>query len=149
MNGNIFVKLNKKKYNPDIESKLNQLENNRTTTKFNLSKTIYNPITGVIPDKLNSQKDLILQKDNIKIDIKSLVLVKENERLQQNENFKPVKTKVINNNVIQNSSDLPIINNDYIKTYNELKNDKQPKTINNQNNYDNILGGLKDLGIIK
>ena len=148
MNDNIFVKLNKKKYNPDIESKLNQLENNRTTIKFNLSKTIYNPITGVIPDKLNSQKDLILQKDNIKIDIKSLVLVKENERLQQNESFKPVKTKVINNNVIQNSNDQPI-NNDYIKTYNELKNDKQPKTINNQNNYDNILDGLKDLGIIK
>jgi hypothetical protein len=150
MNSNIFVKLNKKKYNPDIESKLNELENHRTTTKFNLSKTIYNPITGVIPDKLNSQKDLILQKDNQKVDIKSLVLVKENERLQQNESFKPVKTKVINSpntNIIQNLNNQSI-NNDYIKTYNDLKNDKQPK-INNQNNYDNILVGLKDLGIIK
>lgn len=154
MNNNIFIKLNKQKYNPDIEPKLNNLENERISTKFNLSKTIYNPITGVIPEKLNSQNDLFLQKDNLKIDIKSLVLEKENERTYQDETFKPIKTKVINNiiqpsnNMIQNSSN-QLRNNDYIKTYNELKNETQPKITTNQNNYDNILIGLKDLGIIK
>jgi hypothetical protein len=148
MNSNIFVKLNKKKFNPDIEPKLNCLENERINTKFNLNKTIYNPITGVIPSKINSQNDLVLDKDNTKIDIKSLVLKKENERNQQDEILKPVKTKVVNKpieniNVISNNT-----NNDYIKTYNELKNEN-PSKLPKQNNYDNILDSLKELGIIK
>lgn len=146
MNNNIFIKLNKKKYNPDIESKLSILDNERTNTKFNTSKVIYNPITGVIPEKLNSQSDLVLQRDKTSIDIKSLVLQKENERIKQNELYKPIKTKVVNNS-IQNSNKED--NNEYIKTYNELKTNSQPKHTINQNNYDNILVGLKDLGIIK
>ncbi len=150
MNNNIFIKLNNKKFNPDIELKLNSLENERTKTKFNLNKTIYNPITGVIPQKINSQNDLILEKETIKSDIKSLVIEKENERKQQNELFKPIKTKVINN-TLDNSNKLPKenINNDYLKTYDELKNSAKPNTSINLNNYDNILVGLKELGIIK
>jgi hypothetical protein len=150
MNNNIFVKLNKKKYNPDIEPKLNNLENERIQTKFNLNKIIYNPITGVIPVKINSQNDLILEKDNIKIDIKSLVLEKENERKLQNELFKPIKTKVINNN-IDNSNKISKenLNNDYLKTYDELKNGTILNINVDQKNYDNILVGLKELGIIK
>lgn len=151
MNNNIFVKLNKKKYNPDIESKLNNLENERTKTKFDLNKTIYNPITGIIPQKINSQNDLIIEKETAKIDIKSLVIEKENERKQQNDLFKPIKTKVINNN-IENSNKLSKdnSNNDYLKTYDELKNGTQiNNNVINRNNYDNILDGLKELGIIK
>jgi hypothetical protein len=146
MNNNIFVKLNKKKYNPDIEPKLNNLENERSQTKFNLNKTIYNPITGVIPQKINSQNDLILVKDNNKIDIKSLVLEKENERKQQNDLFKPIKTKVINN---IDKSPKENLNNDYLKTYDELKHGAHTNKSVNQDNYDNILVGLKELGIIK
>jgi glutamate mutase epsilon subunit len=150
MNNNIFVKLNKKKYNPDIETKLNSLENERTQTKFDLNKIIYNPITGIIPQQINSQNDLIIEKETIKSDIKSLVLEKENERQLQNSLFKPIKTKVISNN-IDNSNKICLdnSNNDYLKTYNELKNGTQ--LINNikVNNYDNILTGLKELGIIK
>ena len=145
MNDNIFIKLNKNKFNPDIEIKLNSLENERSNTKFNLNKQIYNPITNIIPQKINCQNDLILEKDNTKIDIKSLVLKKENERNQQNDLFKPVKTKVINNSVENTNL---VSNNDYIKTYNELKNEPT-SNIPKQNNYDNILNGLKDLGIIK
>lgn len=151
MNNNIFVKNNNKKYNPDIEPKLNSLESERTQIKFELNKTIYNPITGIIPQKINSQNDLILEKDTIKIDIKSLVLEKENERKQQNDLFKPIKTKIINNN-LENSNKLPKdnSNNDYLKTYDELKNGTQiNNNVINQNNYDNILVGLKELGIIK
>ena len=74
-------------------------------------------------------------------------LIKENERSKQNELYKPVKTKIVNNPI--QSSTVSVNNNDYIKTYNELKNENQPKNTTNQNNYDNILIGLKDLGIIK
>ncbi len=156
MNNNIFIKLNKNKYNPDIESKLNNISQERTQTKFNLSKTIYNPITGVIPDKLNTQNDLVLQKDKHIVDIKSLISQKEFERAEQNEIYKPIKTKIVNN-IIQDSNNLvkddsfkndSFKNNDYIKTYNELKHIIPPTNIN-QNNYNNILGDLKDLGIIK
>ena len=147
MNNNIFIKLNKKKYNPDIESKLNNVSNERTQIKFNLSKTIYNPITGIIPDKLISQNDLILQHDKSNIDIKALVSLKENERLEQNELCKPIKTKIINNTLIENQNLNKNVKNDYIKTYNELKNGDiiQKKS---DYNYNNILSDLKDLGII-
>ena len=50
------------------------------------------------------------------------------------------------NNSIENTN--IISNNDYIKTYNELKNEPIAQ-IQKQHNYDNILNGLKDLGIIK
>lgn len=154
MNNNIFIKLNKNKCNPDIENKLNILSNERDNTKFNLSKTIYNPITGIIPQKLNSQNDLFLKNDTSNIDINLLIIKKENERKDQNELYKPMKTKIVNNN-IQNSDNIVSTdkisqdnNNNYIKTYNELKNGKQ-QIKNNimDNNYDNILSGLKDLGI--
>lgn len=164
MNNNVFVKLNNKKFNPDIESKLNFLSNERKETKFNLSKTIYNPITGVIPQKLNSQKDLYLDKDNSNIDVKSLVLEKENERKEQNELYKPLKTKIVNNtsnnldilptekilqnNNVSNEAITIEIKNDYIKTYHELKNGKQIKDNFDTKDYDNLLSGLKDLGII-
>ena len=145
MNNNIFVKLNKKKYNPDIESKLSNLNNERVQTKYNLSKTIYNPITGIIPNQLNTQNDLMLQKDKCfnSVDIKTLITHKEAERDQQNKLYKPIKTKVINNTG-QVSND-----NENVKSYTELKNTSQPKNEINQNNYNNILEGLKDLGIIK
>jgi hypothetical protein len=62
MNNNVFIKLNKKKFNPDIENKLNNLSNDRNDTKFILSKTIYNPITNIIPQKITCQNDLIIKK---------------------------------------------------------------------------------------
>jgi hypothetical protein len=138
MNNNVFIKNNKNKFNPDVETKLKCVSNDRKQTKFTLNKTIYNPITGVVPTKIESQKDLVLEKDN-KIDIKKLVLQKEAERLQQNELYKSTTTaKIIN----------PQTNKDEcIKTYTELKyiEKKNP----NDEKYNNILSGLKDLGIIK
>jgi hypothetical protein len=138
MNNNIFIKNNKNKFNPDVEIKLKSVNNDREQTKFTLNKTIYNPITGVVPTKIESQKDLVLEKDN-KIDIKKLVLQKEAERLQQNELYKSGATaKIINP---------PANKDECIKTYTELKyiEKKNP----NDEKYNNILSGLKDLGIIK
>lgn len=143
MENNIFIKLKKDKYNPDIESKMKNVENERGTTKFNLSNTIYNPITGIIPSQVNNISDLVLEKDNslCKNDIQQLILQKESERSNQDNIYKPVKTKVINNNT-QN------ISTNYIESFEDLKKDSINKQQTN-NNYCNILDGLKDLGIIK
>ena len=151
MENNIFVKMKRNKYNPDIENKLKGKEIERENTEFNLSKSIYNPITGVIPNEIRSNQDLILQKDLTysTSDIKKLILEKENERIEQDTRYKPIKTKVINNSPENDNN----IKNNYIETYNELKNssnNNKKEQINNieKKNYNSILDGLKDLGII-
>jgi hypothetical protein len=135
MENNIFVKNKREKFNPDVENKLKGKETERTNTKFNLTTSIYNPITGIIPSQIQSNNDLILQKDSsISMnDIKKLIMDKECERNSQDINFKPVKTKVINNN--PNTTN----RTNYIQTYEDLNKEK----------YNNILDGLKNLGIIK
>lgn len=168
MENNIFFKLKKEKFNPDIEPRLKNKEVERTNTSFEMSNLIYNPITGVVPNKINSVNDLILCKDDAldKIDIKRLINEKEKERTSQDNTYKPIQTKVINNNPAyqqqtngtssgssQEPSQQQVNMKNYIETYEELKRGSQNKAhqqINNRgNNYDNILEGLKDLGIIK
>jgi hypothetical protein len=171
MENNIFIKLKKDKHNPDIENKLKQIENERDTTTFTMVNNIYNPITGIIPSQINNNKDLILEKDKIigKNEIQNLILLKETERNNQDNIYKPTKTKVINNNLSNNNLsnnnlsnnnlsnnkvilNEPPIRSNYIETFEDLKKgayNKQSKNISNSNNYNNILDGLKDLGIIK
>ena len=154
MEKNIFMKTINNKYNPDINDKITQKSNERSNTTFNLSTNIYNPITGIIPSSVKSNKDLILEKDKqlSSVDIKTLILKKEQERLEQNQILKPIKTKVIANSIpIQ-----PTINNteqpdrtNYIKTFEDLKHGSNNNKNITPKKYDNILDGLKDLGIIK
>jgi hypothetical protein len=146
MENNIFFKnKNKDKFNPDIDNKLKTKEDERTENIFTSSKTIYNPITGVIPTNIKCANDLILKTENNKVDIKKLIMEKENERLSQDNLYKPIKTKTTNDTIVNNNS------KNYIETFNELK--RSTNTINKENNndskYNNILEGLKDLGIIK
>lgn len=146
MENNIFFKnKNKDKFNPDIDNKLKIKEDERTENIFTSSKTIYNPITGVIPTNIKCANDLILKTENNKVDIKKLIMEKENERLSQDNLYKPIKTKTTNDTIVNNNSKT------YIETFNELK--QSTNTINKENNndskYNNILEGLKDLGIIK
>ena len=139
MENNIFFKQSKIKYNPDINNKFETKEQERSNNNFTLSNTIYNPITGIVPSTVKTNKDLILENNSNKLskdDIKKLILQKENERLEQNAQLKPVKTKIINNNVEDTSG------------CNDTFRVTKP-TINKNNNYNNILDGLKDLGIIK
>ena len=166
MENNIFVKIKRDKFNPDVENKLKGKETERTNTKFNLTKSIYNPITGIIPSQIQSNNDLILNKDcSYSVhDIKKLIMDKESERIAQDKHFKPIKTKVINNNlnIIETTNTNTNTNTNttnrtnYIQTYEELKkgsNDtknEHSKNINqNKEKYNNILDGLKDLGIIR
>jgi hypothetical protein len=154
MENNIFIKMKKEKFNPDIEPKLKNKEVERDNTKFEMSNLIYNPITGIIPEKINNINDLVICKDNSldKVDIKKLILEKEKERSNQDNQYKPVQTKVINNNPVVQSNKINSTQN-YIETYEELKRGSQNKSNqqsdNKVKNYDNILEGLKDLGIIK
>ena len=154
MENNIFFRQKKDKYNPDIGNKLNEKETERTNTNFMLSTTIYNPITGVVPTKITDTSDLILEKDNTisKSDIQKLILKKEEERLNQDNQFKPVTTKIINNNTNNEIQLQPTITKEnkinYISTYNELKNGTVKKQDNTSPNQQKLIQGLKDLGII-
>jgi len=159
MENNIFLK-KKDKSNPDIINKYKTVDNERTHTEFNLSNTIYNPITGIVPNKINDSKDLVLQKDNTlnKNDIISMIKNKEAERNSQDNEYKPTKTKVINKPLQSNlqSNLQPTVQtgvqtnvqNNYIETFEDMKRGivKQKPV---DKNYNNILDGLKDLGIIK
>lgn len=163
MENNIFIKMKRDKCNPDVENKFTGKENERDNTKFNLSTLIYNPITGVVPNQIRSNNDLILEKDipYTNSDTIALIAQKENERLNQDIQFKPLKTRVINNNP-QNSlnqvennhnNEISQVNRtNYIETYEELK--KSSGIIGNEQSqnkekFNGILDGLKDLGIIK
>ena len=169
MENNIFVKMKRDKFNPDIENKLKGKEGEREKTRFDFSTSIYNPITGVIPGQIRSNNDLVLEKDCAysNIDIKKLITDKENERVSQDNQYKPVKTKVINNNPQSSNNSIGHYDSNqdnvqqqnrtnYIETYEELKRgsehnkNEQANSVNHsKEKYNNILGGLKDLGIIK
>ena len=118
--------MNKEKFNPDIEDKIKNKEHERNFTKYNLNTTIYNPITGIIPQNITSNKDLKLNIDTTQIEIKKLLQEKERERQQQYATYKPQQTKIINNNDVNCMKINP----------------------NSENNKYNILNSLKDLGIL-
>ena len=143
MNNNIFLQMKKEKYNPDVENLLINKKSDRDTTKYDLQKTIYNPITGIIPDNIKTQNDLILKKDSSLSDqeIKKLLSEKERERQAQYDLFKPIRTKII---VEENNK--YNINNNYLETYEQMKSNSIPVKNNNLND---IIKNMKELGILK
>ena len=144
MENNIFIKNKKGKYNPDIENKLQNKESERNATIFNLTNSIYNPVTGVIPSQISTMNDLVLQVDNpyTQNDIKNLIMNKELERQNQDTQFKPLQTKITPTTQQTNKTN-------YIETYEELKKGSSNNNNQSKEKYNNILEGLKDLGIIK
>uniref|UniRef100_A0A6C0EE44 Uncharacterized protein n=1 Tax=viral metagenome TaxID=1070528 RepID=A0A6C0EE44_9ZZZZ len=127
---------NNKKYNPDIELKYKSKELERNE-KYKLNNLIYNPITNIIPNNIQSSEDLILKIDDDKYDFKKLLMEKEKERSQILINFNETNDKVIVNENINSSS---------IKTFYDLK--ETSTNMNNNNKYNDLLNELKDLGII-
>lgn len=136
MENNIFIK-NKKKFNPDINQKYSTKETERLNTTFDIGTNIYNPITNIIPDKVNSQNDLQIKLNN-NINLKERIAEMERERNLQDLKYKPVQSKIIpDNQKIQNMD---------INTFNDLKNNS---VVNKENKkYNNVLGNLKELGIL-
>jgi hypothetical protein len=142
---NIFLQKSKDKFNPDIISKKNLLENERKNNIIKKNNLIYNSITNIVPTEIKSYKDLELQKDIPICNFENLLAEKNKERIDQEVSNKSIKQKVIVSN----------INNEKIQTYNELKSEqinllnlKNKETENNKNNYDNIIDNLKKLGIL-
>jgi hypothetical protein len=111
--------MNKEKFNPDIDDKIKNKEHERNSIKYNLNTTIYNPITGIIPQNITSNNDLKLDINSNQIDIKKLIIDKERERMEQDATYKPQQTKIVNK--------------------------ISPST---ENNKYNILNSLKNLGIL-
>jgi hypothetical protein len=163
MENNIFVKLAKTKCNPDVEPKLQTKEHERTTTTFNLTHTIYNPITGIIPTKVSCTSDLILDKDKTlnKTELANLISTKDSERKTQDVQYKPIKTKIISVTTPQaqaqgqgqgqGQGQAQVNRTNYIETFEDMKrgSSKPDNTVLPKKNFNNILDGLKDLGIIK
>lgn len=154
MENNIFFKNKKDKYNPDVENKLKTKEDERTDTIFNVSKNIYNPITGIIPQEIKSPNDLLLIKDMKynPCDIQKLIKDKESERIIQDEQYKPIKTKIVNNTIQESQPVKEQVQNvqfNYIQTFEDLKYGPRTNTTKNPSNYNNMIDDLKDLGILK
>lgn len=125
------------KFNPDILGKLETKDNERRTMKVDLTKTIYNPITNVVPQTVQKQSDLAISIDTSKIDMAKRVAEQKLARENQDIQYKPIATNFMNSNINTN-----------IQTFDELKeNTTKQKT--NSNKYYSVLDNLKDLGIIK
>ncbi len=148
MQNNIFFKIKKDKFNPDVENLLNNKKNDREVTKYDLHKSIYNPITGVVPDYIKTQNDLALEKDKSLSDseIRRLILEKEKDRKIQDELYKPIKTKMVMEET--EPEDKYNVKINYLETYEQMKNNSKQIKKNN-NNLNDIMKSMKDLGIIK
>lgn len=135
MNNNKFIR-DKTKFNPDIELKFGQKDNERKTMKVQLQNTIYNPITNIIPSKITTQRDLLIDTNIKNIDIQKRLHELEYERNNQDVQYKPVQTKLITENV----------SNTNINTFHDLKNNTTRVVPSKK--YNNVLDNLKNLGII-
>jgi hypothetical protein len=136
MNNNKFIR-NKTKFNPDVLIKLNNKDNERKTMKVDMINTIYNPITNIVPTKVTNQRDLLINDNNNNVDIKKRLHELSNERSMQDVQYKPVQTKLVQDNMTNMS----------INTFNDLKSNTTKET--NKNKYYSVLDNLKELGIIK
>lgn len=131
MNNNVFIK--NKKFNPDIATNYSKKLNERTSSKFQFKNEYMNDI-GVDREKIN------YKKDDVDDEIDKLIQKKMNERENQEFEFKPSK------NFIQSS------NPGDFKEYNDLKNQQSTHEVKNKkrdNDFNDILCDLKDLGILK
>lgn len=135
MDENIFLK--KKKYNPDIKSKLQQKKNSRNAN-YQKNNNFMNPITNVKTNNIKSYKDLKLPTNSFS-DTKKKARNIQAERSKQNyefqQNLKNQKNIQYNNMRAQVAS-----------SHQQMKKNVPKK---NNKNVNNILNDLKSLGIIK
>ena len=121
MNNNIFFK-NNKKFNPDIDDKLQKKKNERNTS-YQLKNIVDKPII---------RNKIVLDEP---IDLKKRIIDKESER-------RKLDAELSKNNQRMHIQ-LPPMN------YNPVENISKPKQVKKNNKSDKILNDLKKLGIIK
>tara|TARA_B110000971_G_C19625688_1_gene326874 strand:+ start:30 stop:470 length:441 start_codon:yes stop_codon:yes gene_type:complete len=142
---NIFLQQSKDKYNPDVTTKKKIIEQDRTNNIFKKNDIVYNSITNISHSNIKTHKDLELQKDTPLNNFSVLLAEKNKERNEQDNISKLPKQKVIINN----------LSNEKVQTYNELKSEQiefanlqENEIKQNKNKYQNIIGNLKNLGIL-
>lgn len=136
MKKNIFYKNIQNKCNIDIETKYNNIKQERQNTSFNNNNTIYNPITNIIPDTINKSSDLLLNNITKDTNLDLLNQIK-NERNNQDINIKPISSKIINNIGSETI---------HINEFNNLRKSAQNNSIKKSNN--NLINELKELGLL-
>jgi hypothetical protein len=148
MENNIFFKNKKDKFNPDVVSSYSKSNSNRKKNEFKDTKVVYNAITqDQVPDKVKSAKDLQLKKDTPIDNTKRALAQKMDERNKQEFELKPQKLKSLPQNLIVDKK---------IENFEELKKSSEThikKTLQEhekqKHKYDDILGNLKNLGVLK
>jgi len=143
---NIFYQKCKDKSNPDILIKKSTTEKTRTEVVFKKSDLVYNSITNNVPENIRSPKDLELKRDLPVTNLELLIQQKNSERIEEDNNNKLIKQKVIVNDDIKTNDSF---------VHKELKNEQiefakiqNSKIKNNKDRYDDIINNLKNLGII-
>jgi predicted glycosyltransferase len=138
---NIFYQKSKEKYNPDIIIKKSNIESERTKNIFKKNNITYNSITNQTPDVINTSKDLELKKDTAIMNIDQIVILKQQERIEQQTLIKPNKQKIIMvEEQKQSNNELKNVHQDFIRK-------QTNENIINKNKYEDIVKDLKDLGI--
>ncbi len=147
MEKNIFLKNKKEKFNPDVISSLTRKNMERKKIEFQVSKTVYNPITNHVPSVIKTQKDLTLKKDEPLMNIQIILQQKQDERTKQTHELKPQKLKTVQDNLVIDK---------HIENFEELKKSSeghikqtQQEHIKQKDNFDSIMSNLKSLGIVK
>ena len=139
MENNIFYKNSKKKFNPDIKERYTNKEIERTC-KYNLNTIFYNPITNIVPPKIESTQDLILNNEINNNNLQKILMDKEKDRNHQDKEYTFINNKL---NIFDQNA------NNSISTFNDLKQlSNNTNSTNNIHKYNNILVDLKTLGII-
>lgn len=116
MENNIFFKNKKDKFNPDVISNLSKKSTERKKTDFKESKSIYNPITNTVPDRIKTAKDLQLKLDQPNDNMKRILSTKMSEREKQDVDLKPQKLKSLPKDLIVDK---------HIENFDELKKNSE------------------------
>jgi hypothetical protein len=116
MENNIFFKNKKDKFNPDVISNLSKKSTERKKTDFKESKSIYNPITNTVPDRIKTAKDLQLKLDQPNDNMKRILSTKMSEREKQDVDLKPQKLKALPKDLIVDK---------HIENFDELKRNSE------------------------
>ena len=151
MDSNIFFKnklKNSKKFNPDVNFNMKKKQSNRDNLKFNPQKKFYNSITNVIPNKVRNSKDLLLKQDKSCININKLIAERESTRSKENNVFQQYhkgNKRTEPNQMEYNPNSFQDLRKSQLQYQNKIN--KQHKR--EKSNMDNIMDGLKELGILK